>query len=259
MYRNSFYSRSLGWGRQIDGIAQLLGLGFTPASLDDPMFTSAVTTWQARTSGLDVDGIIGPKTWERMKWVMNQSRPFGDGKAQRFNTSMDPNPISFPTNPGGHTAAPRGWPMALSPHFTLEELAFSQIALRKGLDNTPPPEALGMLRVLCTSLLEPAQALLNAPFRINSGFRCRALNEAVGGAKTSAHMDGRAADCVPQGVDLHQAFDTLRRSNLAYDQIILECSAWIHLAIARPGEPPRREALTATGGPGNWVYQPVKT
>jgi hypothetical protein len=147
--------------------------------------------------------------------------------------------------------------MNLSPHFTLEELTFSQTALRKGIDNTPAAGAVENLTTLCATLLEPARDLLGVPLHLDSGFRSPALNEAVGGAKTSAHMDGRAADCIPQGADLRQAFDRLRRSDLPYDQIIYECSAWIHLAIARKGETPRREALTATGGPGNWAYQPV--
>jgi len=147
--------------------------------------------------------------------------------------------------------------MDLSPHFTLEELTFSQTASRKGVDNTPPPEAMDNLTNLCGTLLEPARTLLGVPFHVDSGFRCQALNDAVGGAKTSAHMDGRAADCIPQGIGLQEAFDALRRSNLPYDQIILECNAWIHLAIARIGDSPRKQALTAAGGPGHWTYQQV--
>jgi hypothetical protein len=145
----------------------------------------------------------------------------------------------------------------MSEHFTLEALTFSQTATRKGIDNTPPQQAIDSLNLLCSSLLEPARALLGCPFRVDSGFRCEALNEAVGGAKTSAHLDGRAADCIPEGMNLQSAFLTLKNSDLPYDQIIFECQAWIHLAIARVGETPRRQALTATGGPGHWAYQAV--
>ena len=145
----------------------------------------------------------------------------------------------------------------LSEHFTVDAMTFSQTATRKGIDNTPSQPVIDCLTALCTTLLEPARALLGVPLRVDSGFRCEALNEAVGGAKTSAHLDGRAADCVPEGLDLQEAFDTLRASDLPYDQIIFECKAWIHLAIAREGENPRRQALTATGGPGAWHYQQV--
>ena len=145
----------------------------------------------------------------------------------------------------------------MSEHFSIDDLTRSQTASRKGIDNTPPQFAIDNLATLCSELLEPARELLGVPLSVDSGFRCEALNEAVGGAKSSAHLDGRAADLVPQGMDLQTAFDALRKSDLPYDQIIFECKAWIHLATARPGETPRRMALTAAGGPGHWTYQEV--
>jgi len=145
----------------------------------------------------------------------------------------------------------------MSEHFPLESLTASQTAARKGIDNTPPPPAIAYLQLLTSTILEPARALLGVPFRVNSGFRCEALNEAVGGATHSAHMDGRAADVVPMGMDLREAFDRLRSSDLPYDQIIFECNAWLHLAIARTREAPRRQALSAVGTPGHWTYSLV--
>jgi hypothetical protein len=59
-------------------------------------------------------------------------------------------------------------------------------------------------------------------------------------------------------MDLREAFDRLRSSDLPYDQIIFECNAWLHLAIAKAREIPRRQALTATGGPGHWAYQVMR-
>ncbi len=145
----------------------------------------------------------------------------------------------------------------LSEHFCLEEMTRSQTALRQGIDNTPTEGIVANLTRLCETLLEPARALLGEPFHVDSGYRCVALNEAVGGAKSSAHMTGRAADIIPQGLDLHAAFDKLRLSDLPYDQIIIECGAWLHLAVAVEGEQPRRMALTASGGPGDWHYVEV--
>lgn len=147
--------------------------------------------------------------------------------------------------------------MNLSEHFTLEELTFSEIALRKGLVNTAPPNQAANLIRLCKSLLEPARDILGAPLRINSGYRAPAVNAAVGGAGDSAHMDGRAADILPIDLPLRNAFDALRTSDLPYDQIIFECAAWIHIAIAAPGVAPRRQGLSATGGPGHWHYERV--
>lgn len=145
--------------------------------------------------------------------------------------------------------------MNLSPHFTLDELTYSETALRHGIANTPSNVQLDELRRLCTDLLEPVRLILGVPLHINSGFRSIELNSAVGGTHTSAHMSGEAADFIPIGLDLETAFDMLRaRAELPVDQLIFECRAWIHIAIAPPGLIPRRQALTATGHAGAWAY-----
>lgn len=142
----------------------------------------------------------------------------------------------------------------LSPHFALEELTFSQAALRKGIDNTPSLPDIDNLRRLCTLVLEPVHALLSVPLHVDSGYRSPILNNLVGGAVTSAHMEGRAADIVPIGMDLTAAFAAIRASTIPFDRIILECNAWLHLQIADTDEPTRHLAETASGGPGHWVY-----
>lgn len=142
-----------------------------------------------------------------------------------------------------------------SEHFTIQELTFSQFALRHGISNTPNDQQLANLERLRDALLEPGRILLGElPWHIDSGYRAPSVNAAIGGATDSAHMDGRAADVIPKGISLLMAFDKLRVSSLPYDQIILECNAWIHLAIARVGVAPRRQALLAHGQPGAWAY-----
>jgi len=148
--------------------------------------------------------------------------------------------------------------MQLSPHFTLEELTFSEVGVRNRIENTPPQVAVENLRKLCLTLLEPARTLLGVPLHINSGYRSSKLNAVVGGSHSSAHLLGLAADFVPIGMDLRQAFDKLRAEpTLAFDQIIFECNAWIHLAVPANGITARCQALTATGQPGAWTYQLV--
>lgn len=147
--------------------------------------------------------------------------------------------------------------MNLSLHFTLGELSASEIALRKGIPNTPGEDEVANLKRLCEEVLEPARTLLGVPLHINSGFRSRMVNKAVGGAIVSAHTYGRAADFVPVGMSLGDAFEALRKSSLPYDQIIFECAAWIHMAIAAEEIEPRRQALTATGRPGEWHYERI--
>lgn len=144
----------------------------------------------------------------------------------------------------------------LSEHFTLQELLFSETALRRGINNTPSDAQKDNLSLVANYLLEPARLLLNCPLHVLSGYRSPSVNAAVGGSSESAHMDGRAADFKPIGFPLAEAFDILRLSSaLQYDQIIFECKAWIHVSIPAEGQPFRRQALIATGGPGDWKYQ----
>lgn len=147
--------------------------------------------------------------------------------------------------------------MQLSNHFTLAELTFSQTALRKGIDNTPSAHDVDNLRRLCADVLEPVRILLGVPLHVDSGYRSPIINQLVGGAATSAHLRGRAADVIPIGMSLHDAFAKIRASAIPFDQVIQECgpTGWIHLSIVDEGMPIRREALVASGGPGHWTYQ----
>jgi len=146
----------------------------------------------------------------------------------------------------------------LSKSFSLEHMSRSDTALRRGIENVPNAGEIANLVRLCETLLEPIQSLLGVPIIVNSGYRSPVLNQALGGATGSAHMDGRACDFkLPHGMDLAEAFDQIRKSSIPYDQIIFECKAWIHVAVAKAGADPRRQALTATGSPGKWQYSRV--
>lgn len=158
--------------------------------------------------------------------------------------------------------------MKLSDHFTLEEMVRSQIASRKGFDNTPTTKQIANGRRLCVLLLEPARASLcflagkEVKMHTDSGFRSAEVNKAVGGSDTSKHLEFLAADEVPllpEDISLLDAFNHLRQDpTVPYDQLILECNAWIHFGMAKQGRKPRRQAKIATGGPGNWKYITVK-
>lgn len=84
--------------------------------------------------------------------------------------------------------------MQLSTHFTLEELISSSTARQHGIKNTPSPEQIENLKLLCNNILEPIREKLNTPLYISSGFRCEKLNSLIGGSKYSQHLYAQAAD-----------------------------------------------------------------
>ena len=121
--------------------------------------------------------------------------------------------------------------MNLSKNFTLEELTRSEVALRKGLDNTPDAETIANLSVLALGL-EEVRELLGHPLHINSAYRGPKVNSAVGGSKNSAHMKGYAADFVcPQYGDVTEVCRAIMDSTIAYDQLIHEFNSWIHISF----------------------------
>lgn len=131
--------------------------------------------------------------------------------------------------------------MNLSAHFTLAELIASDTAIRKGIDNTPPADVLARLGVLAEGL-ERVRAVLAVPMHINSGYRCPALNRAIGSAPGSAHVKGDAADFVaPDFGNPRAVAKAIAESGIAFDQLIQE-GAWVHISFA-PAM--RREVLTA--------------
>ena len=81
-------------------------------------------------------------------------------------------------------------------YFKFSELTASATAERLAIDNTPPRAAQQMLTVLVEQLLDPIRRRYGAPIIVTSGFRCPALNTAVGGVANSHHIIGCAADIV---------------------------------------------------------------
>lgn len=140
--------------------------------------------------------------------------------------------------------------MQLSEHFSLEELVFSSTAQRLGIDNTPPPRAIENLK-LAAEGLEKVRRLLGQPIHIDSGYRCPTLNEKVGGAKLSAHLDGWAVDFVcPKFGSPLQIVRAIESSDLQFDKCIQE-GAWVHISFAPSN---RRILLTAHFSSKGVVY-----
>lgn len=148
--------------------------------------------------------------------------------------------------------------MQLSQHFSLEEFTKSQTGDRLGIDNLPGAAALDSIKLLCERVLEPVRAQFGPVF-INSGYRSPELNKAIGGADTSQHCLGKAAD-----IETTAANGDLAKwivANLDFDQVILECyrkgqpdSGWVHVSYKDSGN--RKATLTATVIAGRMVYNP---
>ena len=124
--------------------------------------------------------------------------------------------------------------MMLSDHFSLAEFTKSQTAIRKGIKNDPNDAAIENMRLVCENILEPVRQHYDIPFTLNSGFRCLALNEAVGSSSRSQHVTGQAADFeIPTIANKDLAHWIM--DNLDYDQVLLEfykegdpSSGWVH-------------------------------
>ena len=137
-----------------------------------------------------------------------------------------------------------------SPNFSLAELTVSQAAARAGLRNVPVGTALDNLARLSLFLEGVRSLLFNAPILVSSGYRSPAVNNLVGGAHNSAHMQGLAADFIAPKYGRPKAIcEAIRDSSLQFDQLIFE-GTWVHVAIPAAGQIPRCEVLTAQFGGG---------
>ena len=126
----------------------------------------------------------------------------------------------------------------MTPHFTLAELTHTDHRL---LDNTPNPGELANLKRLAEFLETVKTTLGGKPIMINSAFRSKAVNDAVGSKDSSQHRLGLAADFRVPGMTPDAVVRTIVAANLPFDQIIREFNAWTHISITN-GKP-RRQAL----------------
>ena len=121
-------------------------------------------------------------------------------------------------------------------YFTLQEFISSPTARRLNIDNTPSRDVVGRLNLLVDNILDPLREAYGQPIIVTSGFRSAKLNKAVGGAKTSQHMLGEAADIrtvSDKPEDNRRLFDLCRTLRLPFDQLIDEYGYnWIHVSFS---------------------------
>jgi hypothetical protein len=135
-----------------------------------------------------------------------------------------------------------------SKHISWKEGTYSATALRKGLDNTPNEDQLKCMKDLAENIFEPLRVYVGGPIKINSFFRGKAVNTAIGGSKRSQHMKGQA-------IDIDDTFGRMTnaemyhfiKNHLDFDQLIWEFGTdenpnWIHVSYVT--HRPNRNKLT---------------
>ena len=131
--------------------------------------------------------------------------------------------------------------MNLTPHFTLEELTHTD---HREFDNTPNEQELENLKRLAAFLEEVKTVLGGRPVMVNSAFRSKQVNDAVGSRDTSQHRIGCAVDIRIPELTPDQVVKAIMASGIGYDQIIREFDRWTHISVPNhPEDKPRQQAL----------------
>jgi len=141
--------------------------------------------------------------------------------------------------------------MKLGRNFSLDEMTFSQTAVRQGIRNEPDAQEIEALRALVTNVLDPLRDHLGKPVNVSSGFRSGTLNRAIGGASTSQHCLGQAADINVPGMSVAEVVAVIRKLKLPFDQLIDEFGSWVHVSYSPRN---RRQVLIARTVGGKTVY-----
>jgi hypothetical protein len=142
-------------------------------------------------------------------------------------------------------------------YFTIAELTHSDTAAANHIDNTPSAGVVANLTALADNVLDVARERLGKPIRVNCGYRSPALNKKVGGANSSQHLTGEAAD-IESSNNLELA--RVIFENCIFDQLILEhpdrqgVPAWVHVSFS--GTRNRRQVLMCKKVAGATKYYP---
>jgi len=131
--------------------------------------------------------------------------------------------------------------MNLSEHFTFEELTHTD---HREFDNTPNNDEFANLKRLAAFLEEVKTVLGGKPIMVNSAFRSKQVNDAVGSKDSSQHRIGCAADIRVPAMTPDEVVKAIIASSLGYDQVIREFDRWTHVSIPNTHDlAPRKSKL----------------
>jgi uncharacterized protein YcbK (DUF882 family) len=129
----------------------------------------------------------------------------------------------------------------MTEHFTLEELTHTD---HRQFDNTPNDAELKNIQRLAEFLEQVKTILGGKPIMVNSAFRSKQVNDAVGSKDTSQHRIGCAADIRVPAMTPDEVVKAIIASDLGYDQVIREFDRWTHISIPNvAGAAPRKSKL----------------
>lgn len=132
----------------------------------------------------------------------------------------------------------------MSEFFTLDEMLVSELAARKGIDNSPSLEVLATLKLTAMEM-DKVRVFLGKPVLPSSWYRCLELNRALGSKDDSQHVKGEAVDFIaPAYGSVQQVFEAIRKSDICFDQLIVECGRWVHISFSARN---RRQCLAYDG------------
>jgi hypothetical protein len=129
----------------------------------------------------------------------------------------------------------------MTEHFTLKELTFTN---HRQFNNIPNEIEIANLNRLALLLEEVRKAINNRAIFINSAFRSKEVNDAVGSKDSSQHRLGCAADIHVDGLSAFEVVRTVKDSDIKFDQLILEFNSWTHISVPNTAlMVPRRNVL----------------
>ena len=150
----------------------------------------------------------------------------------------------------------------ISKHISDKEGTYSRTALRLDIQNQPDEDQLYYMQLLAEEVFEPLRAWVKKPIKINSFYRCRQLNKAIGGSIKSQHCKGQAIDIDDTyGHKTNAQMFKWIKKNLDFDQMIWEFGDdknpnWVHISYVSPEEN-RNRCLKAYKENGKTKYMVI--
>lgn len=126
-------------------------------------------------------------------------------------------------------------------NFKISELIYSETAICKNINNMPDINSLDCLLDLIFYCLQPIRNKLNVPIIITSGYRCKEVNNLVGGVSNSQHTKGQAADFIVKKYTPIELVKIISKMDIEFDQLINEYNRWVHISFNKNNN--RREIL----------------